>query len=342
LNPRPGGSFSTRGRAAKLTNPRPTDEGAMDDTNKRNGEVLNWLLKGAIDSAEGFRQGATLARNPKFQALFLERAEQRKLLADQIAGEVRSFGEPSAEGGTVIGNAHRAFTYLRDSIGSDSDKGLIEELRRRERAIADKFQAAIEDVRLPPRPRSVATAAFPPFVEAANELAAIGQQLADGEGPAAAPRFKLTDDDARFLEVPAGAAVLSAGASGTESWIERPDDCVVRIGIQAVAVATAAGGALAVTIEVGDAASTSRDGPAPIEAHLAATQSVEVLVKAGAGIRFKATATAENAQVLRTVVWSANVVDPPLATDEAAPAAPAVQEVPVVAPTGDIVRTPLA
>src|SRR5579871_2403467 len=102
----------------------------MDQTPQRAGEVLNWLLQGANDSAQGFRQGADLARSPRLKALFAERAGQREELAGQIAAEVRSFEQPPLEGGTMIGEAHRAFTYLRDAISQDSDKGLVEELLR--------------------------------------------------------------------------------------------------------------------------------------------------------------------------------------------------------------------
>jgi len=54
--------------------------------------------------------------------------------------------------------------------------------------------------------------------------------------------FKLSDDDSKFLAVPPGSVVLSSGANGTEGRIERSQDTVVRIGIQAVAVATSQGG----------------------------------------------------------------------------------------------------
>lgn len=294
-------------------------EGDMDETQQRNGELLNWLLQGANDSAQGFRQGAALARNPKLQTLFSERAQQREQLAGEIAAEVRSFGQPPSEGGTVIGEAHRAFTYVRDKISQDSDKGLVEELLRRERALSDKFQSAIEDTRLPSRARDVATTALPSFAAAADELARIDQELSGDsrESPTPSGHFKLNDDDNRFLDVPAGAAVLSTGSGGTESAIERAEDTVVRIGIQSVAVATSQGGSLSVTIEAGDSSPSGRDGPAPMEHHLAAGQSLDVLVKAGAALPFKACATPQDAQLLRTVVWSLDVGDTARITDDA-------------------------
>jgi uncharacterized protein (TIGR02284 family) len=299
----------------------------MDETQQRTGEVLNWLLGGASDSAEGFRQGAALARNPKLKTLFAERAKQREQLVDEIAAEVRSFDEAPLEGGTVIGEAHRAFTYLRDAISRDSDKGLVEELLRRERALSGKFQSAIDDPRLPSHARNVATTAFPGFAETADELAKIDQEFtaASPESPTTSGHFKLNDDDNRFLEVPKGASVLSTGSAGTEGSLERAEDTVVRIGIQSVGVAISQGGSLSVTIEAGDSSSKGRDGPAPMEQHLAAGQSVEVLVKAGAALPFKACATPENAQLLRTVVWSLDTGDTALGADDAAQEASSIE-----------------
>jgi hypothetical protein len=122
-----------------------------------------------------------------------------------------------------------------------------------------------------------------------------------------AAHFKLTEEDDGFLAAPQGASLLFSGASGTETWIERSEDAVVRIGIQSVAVATGAGGTLGVCIEVGDHAAKGQDGPAPIEYRLSASQSVQVLVKGGERVAFKAYPTADNAQILRTVVWASDL-----------------------------------
>jgi uncharacterized protein (TIGR02284 family) len=285
------------------------DEEQMDETQQRDGEVLNWLLQGANDSAQGFRQGVDLARNPRLKSLFMERAQQREQLAGQLAAEVRSFEHPPSERGTVVGEAHRAFTYLRDAISQDSDKGLVEELLRRERALGDKFQSAVQDAQLPSHARSVAATALPGFTETTDELAKIGQEFSGTpqDREKSTGRFELNDADNRFLAVPAGAAVLSAGSSGTEGRIQRSEETVVRIGIQSVAVATSQGGRLSLSIEAGGNASSGHDGPGQIEQHLTASGSLEVLVKAGDALAFKAWATPEDAQLLRTVVWSIDV-----------------------------------
>jgi uncharacterized protein (TIGR02284 family) len=111
----------------------------MDD--HRTGEVLNELLKSAHDSAEGYRQAASLARNPSFQSMFRERAEQREGLVRTIEGEARSFGAEPARTGTMIGEAHRLLTLARDAVSRTSDRGLVEELARREGLVVRNFKA---------------------------------------------------------------------------------------------------------------------------------------------------------------------------------------------------------
>jgi hypothetical protein len=128
-------------------------------------------------------------------------------------------------------------------------------------------------------------------------------------------QFKLNEADTDFLKPPGEAAVMAAGTSGTETWIERERDCVVRIGVSSAARATEDRGTLEVCIEVGGATAKSQDGPLALEGALHASQSVQVLVKAGERLAFKAFPLATGAQVLRTVVWAVDM--------KPAPAAPA-------------------
>jgi hypothetical protein len=119
--------------------------------------------------------------------------------------------------------------------------------------------------------------------------------------------FKLNETDEQFLEVPQGAMMLSSGVSGTESWIERDKDVTVRIVLQSVAQATADAASLQACIEIGDGAAKGEDGPAPAETHPHALQSVQVLVKCGERLSFKAYPNPTNARVLKTVVYTADL-----------------------------------
>jgi len=119
--------------------------------------------------------------------------------------------------------------------------------------------------------------------------------------------FKLSDVDEKFLHTPQDATLIFAGASGTETFIERDRDTVVRISVKSVGVATAEGGSLQVCIDIDGQSASGQDGPAEIETQLRASQGVQVLVKAGQRLAFKAYPKASNAQVLRTIVWTADM-----------------------------------
>jgi hypothetical protein len=82
--------------------------------------------------------------------------------------------------------------------------------------------------------------------------------------------FKLNEDDDRFLQVPQDATLIFAGLGGTETWIERAEDQVVRIGVKSVGVATAGDAALEVCVEIGSDVAKGQDGPAAAETQLRA------------------------------------------------------------------------
>ena len=119
--------------------------------------------------------------------------------------------------------------------------------------------------------------------------------------------YKLHEADETFLNIPQDGTMLFAGTSGTETWIERERDTVVRLVVKSVGVATADGGALQVVIDIGPDSAKGQDGPAAADTPLRASQSVQVLVKAGQRLAFKAYPKAEGAQVLRTVVWAGDL-----------------------------------
>jgi hypothetical protein len=118
---------------------------------------------------------------------------------------------------------------------------------------------------------------------------------------------KLNDADEQFLSVPLYGTILFSGASGTNTWIERDRDVVVRLTVKSVALATTDGATLEVCLELGPDSAKGQDGPAPAETQLRASQSVQILVKAGQRLAFKAYPSATNAQILRTVVWAADI-----------------------------------
>jgi uncharacterized protein (TIGR02284 family) len=149
----------------------------MTDSKPRTVEVLNWLLEGVHDSADGLRQAASLARNPSFQAIFNERASQRDALIGEIEAEVRSFGaEPACEG-SMIGDIHHAFTKLRDLVAHGSDKAVVEEAARGEALIEQRFEAVAEDAQAPAKARELAGRVVAKLKTDQQQIAGLRQQF---------------------------------------------------------------------------------------------------------------------------------------------------------------------
>jgi uncharacterized protein (TIGR02284 family) len=141
------------------------------------GEVLNQLLRSAHDSADGFRQGASLARNPAFKSLFERRAQERAGLILTLEAEVKSFGADPVSDGTLVGEANRLVTYARDAVARSSDKGLIAELVRREALATRNFEAVADDGLAPERARKIAAEALEKLTAQQHEREELSEQF---------------------------------------------------------------------------------------------------------------------------------------------------------------------
>jgi len=117
-------------------------------------QVLNSLIETSFDSAESYEKAAELARNPRFQELFRSKAEARLHLAEGLKQAVRNLeGEP-VDQGTAAGPLHQGILVIRDKIGRNSDKPLIEEVKLGETLVRYRFEQASRDAELPPQARA--------------------------------------------------------------------------------------------------------------------------------------------------------------------------------------------
>ena len=118
-------------------------------------ELLNTLIETTLDSVAGYEKAAELARNPRFQSLFKDKALARQKMADELKAEVRGLGAEPWDKSSFRGRAQRAFLALRDKIGGKSDKPVIEAVEHDEDFIRDQFAEAANDEKAPairPRP----------------------------------------------------------------------------------------------------------------------------------------------------------------------------------------------
>lgn len=126
----------------------------MQPVNEHAVQVLNSLIETTFDSAESYGKAADLARNPRFQDFFRHKAEARLQLAEGLKQAVRNLeGEP-VNHGSAAGPLHQGILVLRDKIGGNSDRPLIEEVKLGETLVRHRFERAAQDHELPSQTRA--------------------------------------------------------------------------------------------------------------------------------------------------------------------------------------------
>jgi uncharacterized protein (TIGR02284 family) len=138
---------------------------------------LNTLIETTLDSAENFEKAAGLARNPRFQGLFKDRAHGRQKLAETLQAEVRGFGAEPWDKGSFRGLAQRTFLELRDKVGGKSDKPVIEAMEREDDFIANQFAEAAHDEQLPEQARQAVERAQETLQAEHDEIRAIRDEF---------------------------------------------------------------------------------------------------------------------------------------------------------------------
>jgi uncharacterized protein (TIGR02284 family) len=126
----------------------------LQPVNEHAVQVLNSLIETTFDSAESYGKAADLARNPRFQDFFRHKAESRLQLAEGLKQAVRNLeGEP-VDQGSAAGPLHQGILVLRDRVGGNSDKPLIEEVKLGETFVRYRFERAAQDHELPSQARA--------------------------------------------------------------------------------------------------------------------------------------------------------------------------------------------
>lgn len=140
-------------------------------------DVLNGLIETTLDSADGYRKAAETADNPRFKAMFEERARKRSQICSELKTEVRTFGGEPKEDGSMLAASHRAFLDLKDKVTGSDDKAIIDEVERGEDFIKQKYAKAVNDEDLAPGVRSAIDRAYMSIKSDHDEISALKHRM---------------------------------------------------------------------------------------------------------------------------------------------------------------------
>jgi len=122
-------------------------------------KVLNSLIETTLDSADGYGQAAESAGNTSYKNLFQEWSTERRRVASDLQGQVRTLGGKADDDGSALAAGHRVFLKLRDSV-TKGDESVVDEVERGEDFIKAKFEKALEDTELSASARDVVRRAY--------------------------------------------------------------------------------------------------------------------------------------------------------------------------------------
>ena len=140
-------------------------------------KILNSLIETTLDSADGYKQAATKAKNPQYKDLFQQFASERRQVVDELQSEVRSLGGNPEDDGSVLAAGHRAFLKLRDTVTGADDTSVVDEVERGEDFIKAKYEEALEDDELSAHVRDCVVRAFGSVKSGHDRASSLKHQL---------------------------------------------------------------------------------------------------------------------------------------------------------------------
>lgn len=117
--------------------------------------TLNTLIATTIDSITGYENSAKDIDNSRFREMFLDRADERQRVVEELRSEVRRLGGDPEDSGSFMGKTHQRWEDLKSAVTGGDDKAVINEVERGEDYLKEKFESALESGKLSGEARSV-------------------------------------------------------------------------------------------------------------------------------------------------------------------------------------------
>ena len=139
--------------------------------------ALNTLLATLTDSINGYRDSAEDVQNSSFRQLFLDSAEERSRVAEDLRAEVRRLGGDPNDDGSVMGKSHQMFLDLKAAVTGRDDKAIINEVERGEDYLKEKFETALNSGHLSGESRQVVERVFQSVRKGHDQVSSIKHGL---------------------------------------------------------------------------------------------------------------------------------------------------------------------
>ena len=129
----------------------------MSTYTEKVGEKLNNLLEKTYDAEKGFKKAAENVENKALKSYFNLKAQERYNFGHELKSEIKSFNQNIDKGGSLTGDAHRAWMDIKALFALDDEESMLEEAIRGEKTAIKEYEEVINDTSLPQTTKSILT-----------------------------------------------------------------------------------------------------------------------------------------------------------------------------------------
>jgi uncharacterized protein (TIGR02284 family) len=108
-------------------------------------KTMNDLIETSRDGEQGFRTCAQGVTSPNLKTLFEAAARRCAEGAAELEAKVRGLGGQPAQGGSVSGSMHRAWTNIKSTITGMNEHAVLAECERGEDTGKHAYEAALKE-----------------------------------------------------------------------------------------------------------------------------------------------------------------------------------------------------
>ena len=106
-------------------------------------DVLKDLVRTCFDGEYGFRACAEQASSAEIKSTLMQRAEDCRRGAQELADEIHALGGKVSDGGSLMGALERGWVAVRTTLSSYDDRAVLEECERGEDNAVERYRKAL-------------------------------------------------------------------------------------------------------------------------------------------------------------------------------------------------------
>ena len=139
--------------------------------------TLETLTTTLLDSVNGFEDAAKNSDNQRLRELFIEFAQERRQVVEDLRSEIRNLGGNPPEDGSILGKTHQTWLDLKAAVTGRDDQRIINSVEAGEDYLKEKFETALNGGDLDGNARSVVERAYQSVRKGHDQVSRMKHQM---------------------------------------------------------------------------------------------------------------------------------------------------------------------